>query len=66
MPVSSSLNPLDCFVLSGGGDDRALLWDLRNPEAAVAELSDFQDSVEFLQFNFDGSLLLAGGTGNPL
>jgi len=66
MPKSSTLNPNDCFVLSGGGDDRCLVWDFRNPDVAVAELKDFTDSIEFISFNYDGTLLLAGGTGNAL
>ena len=32
----------------------------------MAELKDFKDSVEFLKFNFDGTLLLATGLGNPI
>ena len=53
-------------MLSGGGDDKALLWDLQNPQNAVAQLADFTDSVEFLEFNFDGTMLLAAGMGNPI
>ena len=66
MPKSDLLNPEDSFILSGGGDDRALLWDFWNPDVACAELKDFKDSVEFIEFNFDGTLMLVGGTSNPL
>ncbi len=56
-----SINPRDAnIVATGGADDRAFLWDLRNGDR-IAELAGHDDSVADVAFNFDGSLLATSG-----
>ena len=65
-PKSELLNPQGKYMLSGGGDDRVLVWDVTNTESPIAELKDFTDSVEFISFNFDNTMMLAAGLSNPV
>ena len=48
------------MVVTGGGDDRAFLWDLTNGERK-AELKGHSDSVVAVAFNFDGKYVATGG-----
>jgi WD40 repeat protein len=41
------------MILSGGGDDKAFLWNANNGEI-VYELSGHTDSVSDVGFSFDG------------
>ncbi|KAJ2723107.1 60S ribosomal subunit assembly or modification protein [Coemansia sp. Benny D115] len=61
-PVFSvDLSPANqSLAVSGGGDDRAYLWDITTGET-VAELAKHDDSVSCVQFSSDGSLVASGG-----
>jgi len=53
----SPINPL--FIASGGGDDKAKLWNLSSPTPVLLE--GHTDSVNKVSFSHDGSLLATGG-----
>lgn len=55
----SPVNPL--IIASGGGDDKAFLWNLSSPSPVPVALDGHTDSVNKLAFNHDGSLLASGG-----
>ncbi len=58
---AAAINPRDAnIVVTGGADDRAFLWDLRNGDR-IAELAGHTDSVADVAFNFDGSLVATSG-----
>lgn len=63
-PTKSSL------ILSGGGDDRVLVWDMLSDEKEKQSLFEvkegFKDSIEYIRFNHDGKYLLITGQGNPI
>ena len=58
------------IVLSGGGDDRVLVWDINNEDKIKTKLFEikegFKDSIEYIKFNFDHKFLLITGSGNPI
>ena len=56
----------DNYILSGGGDDRIIMWDINNPGENLVEIKDFKDSIEYIELNHDGKYMLAGGMGNPV
>lgn len=47
-------------AVTGGGDDRAFLWDITSGEKK-AELKGHGDSVVAVDFNFDGKYVATGG-----
>mmetsp|Transcript_978 Transcript_978/g.946 ORF Transcript_978/g.946 Transcript_978/m.946 type:complete len:212 (+) Transcript_978:300-935(+) len=57
-------------MLSGGGDDRVLAWDIGKAEKEKNTLFEikegFKDSIEYIKFNHDGKYLLITGQGNPI
>lgn len=58
------------IMLSGGGDDKVLVWDISTDEKqknTLLEIKDgFKDSIEYIKFNFDNKYLLVSGQGNPI
>ena len=58
------------LILSGGGDDRVLVWDMLTDDKdkqTLFEIKDgFKDSIEYIKFNHDGKYLLVTGQGNPI
>lgn len=58
------------IMLSGGGDDRILVWDIEDEEKqknTLCEIKEgFKDSIEYIKFNHDGKYLLVTGQGNPI
>src|SRR5262245_13509908 len=48
------------LVVTGGGDDRAFLWDLETGEQK-AELKGHSDSIVQAGFSFDGKLVATAG-----
>lgn len=58
---SVAVHPIDAsLVVSGGGDDRAFLWNAATGEK-VAELGGHTDSVAAVAWNFDGAFCATGG-----
>lgn len=58
------------IFLSGGGDDRVLVWDITGDikdKNTLLEIKEgFKDSIEYIKFNFDNKYLLITGLGNPI
>jgi ribosome assembly protein SQT1 len=58
------------IFLSGGGDDRALVWDINDSEKdknTLVEIKEgFKDSIEYIKFNHDSKYVLITGQGNPI
>lgn len=58
------------IILSGGGDDRVLVWDTEGEDKVKNQLFEikegFKDSIEYIKFNHDDSYLLITGQGNPV
>jgi ribosome assembly protein SQT1 len=58
------------IFLSGGGDDRVLVWDTKGDEKdknTLLEIKEgFKDSIEYIKFSSDGKYLLISGMGNPI
>eukprot|EP00026_Physarum_polycephalum_P004032 Phypoly_transcript_04049.p1 GENE.Phypoly_transcript_04049~~Phypoly_transcript_04049.p1 ORF type:complete len:411 (-),score=73.77 Phypoly_transcript_04049:238-1470(-) len=52
-------HPQEPLVITGGGDDRAFIWDWRTQEKKT-ELKGFKESVVAVKFNMDGKLVAAG------
>lgn len=58
------------IMLSGGGDDRVLVWDISKGDKdknTLLEIKEgFKDSIEYIKFNHDNKYLLITGQGNPI
>ena len=58
------------IILTGGGDDRVLVWDLNQEDKAKSTLFEikegFKDSIEYIKFNHDNKYMLITGRGNPI
>lgn len=58
------------IILSGGGDDRVLVWDMDGDiktKTSLFEIKEgFKDSIEYIKFNYDAKYLLITGQGNPI
>jgi len=55
-----AISPNSQLIVSGGGDDRAYLWQANNPDACL-DLGAHGDSVVSVAFNFNGTLVATGG-----
>ncbi|KAJ2121520.1 60S ribosomal subunit assembly or modification protein [Coemansia sp. RSA 720] len=55
------MHPTDpSIVVSGGGDDKAYLWDTTTG-AQIMELEQHDDSISSVKFSTDGTLVATGG-----
>ena len=68
--VISQHPTMKSIMLSGGGDDRVLGWNINEDEKQKNTLFEikegFKDSIEYIKFNHDGKYLLITGQGNPI
>jgi len=56
-----AISPIDPnFMVSGGGDDIAVIWNLEDPVNPVNVLEGHKDTVDNVAFNFDGKLIATG------
>jgi len=56
-----AVNPTNPKMMaSGGGDDIAVIWNLEDPANPLNILEAHKDTVDNIQFNFDGKLLATG------
>lgn len=54
-----SFNPDGSLAVTGGGDDKAIVWKVDTGEV-VFEVTEHKDSVIAAQFSYDGSFLATG------
>jgi len=58
-PLFDATNNANTLALSGGGDDKAYIWDASSGNQ-LFELSGHKDSVNSVGFNFDGKMVATG------